>query len=235
MKTRRRNWRERTFDRIDAFVGWCGKYGLNLVLNLHKAVGNYCDIAEKVQLLDDDALQRRFIDLWVEMERRYHDHPGIAFELLNEVRNVPAEKWNDLADRAMPYPTRDVERYRGYHRLLGNANAYPGIKAIDCNLLREFMRGAHEFIKANPGKILWNGEFGTIRHANPAWRLAYMRDVIAICSEWGIPYCVWNYLSTPNDGNRFSLVDDDTRKLLIPVFTTTARKTRRGKESATAS
>ena len=27
---------------------------------------------------------------------------------------------------------------------------------------------------------------------------------------------VWNYLSTPNDGNRFSLVDDDTRKILSP-------------------
>ena len=34
-------WRERTFGRIDAFVDWCRKYGLNLVLNLHKAVGNY--------------------------------------------------------------------------------------------------------------------------------------------------------------------------------------------------
>lgn len=277
-------WRERTFRKIDEFVGWCAKHGLNLVLNLHKAVGNYCDIAEKVQLLDDEALQRRFLDLWAEMERRYHDCPGVAFELLNEVRDVPAEKWNNLADRAirsiratnpgrwivigstcwnsparlkdlkvwddprvvytfhmyhphefthqrgilnastlaynraMPYPTRDVERYRDFHRFHGRANPYPGVEAIDRDFLRDFMRGARDFIEAHPGKILWNGEFGTIRHADPACRLAYMRDVIAICREWGIPYCVWNYLSTPNDGNRFSLVDDDTRKLLIPVF-----------------
>ena len=34
--------------------------------------------------------------------------------------------------------------------------------------------------------------------------------------ENGIQYCVWNYLSTPNDGNRFSLVDDDNRKILSP-------------------
>ncbi len=32
----------------------------------------------------------------------------------------------------------------------------------------------------------------------------------------GIPWCAWNYLSTPNDGNRFSLVDDDARKILSP-------------------
>ena len=87
-------YRERTFRKIDEFIGWCGKYKLNVVLNLHKAIGNYCDIQEKVQLLDDADLQKRFIDLWLEFERRYHDFPGLAFEILNEVRDVPPEKWN---------------------------------------------------------------------------------------------------------------------------------------------
>ena len=41
-----------------------------------------------------------------------------------------------------------------------------------------------------------------------------MRDIISVCKGAGIPWCVWNYLSTPNDGNRFSLVDDDTRDFL---------------------
>ena len=41
-----------------------------------------------------------------------------------------------------------------------------------------------------------------------------MRDVIRFCKKNDIPYCVWNYLSTPNDGNRFSLVDDDNREIL---------------------
>ena len=41
-----------------------------------------------------------------------------------------------------------------------------------------------------------------------------MEDVISILNEFDIPYSVWNYLSTPNDGNRFSLVDDDTREIL---------------------
>ena len=38
--------------------------------------------------------------------------------------------------------------------------------------------------------------------------------MIKILKENEIPYCVWNYLSTPNDGNRFSLVDDDNRLIL---------------------
>lgn len=41
-----------------------------------------------------------------------------------------------------------------------------------------------------------------------------MRDVISIVKEKDIPFCVWNYLSTPYDGNRFSLVDDDNRRIV---------------------
>ncbi len=276
-------YRERTFRKIDDFIGWCEKHNLNMVLNLHKAVGNYCDIPEKVHLLDDEELQKRFIALWLEFERRYRDKPGLAFEILNEVRNVDPEKWNNLAERTlkaireknpdrwvvigstswnsartlsklrvlddpkvvytfhmydpyefthqrgvlqagplyynrvMEYPTTDVERYRDYHRVHGAKDGgYHGVKAIDRDYLKRLMNGAHEFVKKHPDKILWNGEFGTIRHAPPESRVAYMRDVVSICKEWGIPYCVWNYLSTPNDGNRFSLVDDDTRRILSP-------------------
>ena len=112
---------------MDRFIAWCKKYDLNIVLNMHKAVGNYCDIQEAVELLDDDELQNRFIALWLAFEKRYANEADIAFELLNEVR-----------------------------------------------------------------------------------------DVITVLKENEIPYCVWNYLSTPNDGNRFSLVDDDYRQILSP-------------------
>lgn len=275
--------RERIFRMIDAFLDWCEREGLNVVLNLHKAIGNYCDLAEGAELLDTPDLQERFVELWVEFERRYHSRNAVAFELLNEVRDVDPEKWNRLADRTirairrlnplrwivvgsvfwnspgklnrlkvwdddrvvytfhmyepfefthqrgvlqsgpiyynriLEYPSRDVERYRGYHRLLGSATGgYEGVDAITREELRRRMSGVQEFLRRNPGKILWNGEFGTIRHAPAASRVAYMRDVVSICREWGIPYCVWNYLSTPNDGNRFSLVDDDTRQILSP-------------------
>ena len=76
------------------------------------------------------------------------------------------------------------------------------------------LKPVFEFAEANPDKILWCGEFGTIRHCRIEYRENYMRDVISLCREYGIAYCVWNYLSTPNDGNRFSLVDDDSRKIL---------------------
>lgn len=93
--------REPLFRKIDEFLGWCRKYRLNAVLNLHKAIGNYCDIAEPVTLLEDAALLERFINLWLEIERRWHQADSVAFELLNEVRDVPPEQWNNLAQRTV--------------------------------------------------------------------------------------------------------------------------------------
>ena len=274
------NYREVIFEHIDNFISWCKKYNLNVVLNMHKAIGNYCDIKEEVELLDDDELQNRFISLWLAFEKRYHNDNSIAFELLNEVRDVNPQKWNDLAEktvnaireinkerkiivgstswnsaytlrhlklfddenviytfhtydpfefthqqgvlqvaplyynRKMPYPC-DIERYRDYHKtVFNNQNPYPNYEKMDINHIRNSLKPAIAFVEQNPDKILWCGEFGTIRHADIKWRENWMRDVITVLKENNIPYCVWNYLSTPNDGNRFSLVDDDNRKIL---------------------
>ena len=273
-------YREEIFQHVDHFLAWCKKHHLNVILNLHKAIGNYCDIKEEVELLDDAELQNRFVALWMAFERRYANDSSVAFELLNEVRNVDPEKWNNLADktiasiraenkdrkiivgsicwnspdtlkhlkiwddenviytfhiyspfefthqrgvlqqgplyynRDMPYPC-DIERYRDYQATTNsNFNAYQGYEAMDITYMRDALQSAADFVHDHPEKILWCGEFGTIRHANIKWRENWMRDVITILKENGIPYCVWNYLSTPNDGNRFSLVDDDHRKIL---------------------
>ena len=273
-------YREEIFAILDDFVSWCKKYGLNIVFNLHKAIGNYCDVSEGVQLLDSRELQERFVALWIKLEKRYADEEKIAFELLNEVLDVDPERWNDLAEktlgeirrlnpkriviigctcwnspsrlpylrlyddenviytfhtyepfefthqqgvlqeqqiyynRKMPYPC-DIERYRDFRRVArGQENAYADFERMDIEFLRRSISPAIAFVKAHPDKILWCGEFGTIRHASLVWRENWMRDMIKIFKENGIPYSVWNYLSTPNDGNRFSLVDDDDRRIL---------------------
>ncbi len=273
-------YREEVFELIENFVKWCKKYNLNIVLNLHKAIGNYCDIQEDVELLNDTELQCRFIALWLEFEKRFSDCQDIAFEILNEVRDVDPGLWNNLAEktiteirkinktrkiiigstcwnsvntlkylrihedenviytfhiyepfgfthqrgvlqagplfynRKMEYPG-DIEKYRDYERVVsGKENPLPGYSEMNKEFIDDNLSGAVEFIKNNPDKILWCGEFGTIRHADMKSRENWMRDVISFLIKNDIPYCVWNYLSTPNDGNRFSLVDDDTRLIL---------------------
>ena len=251
------------------------------MLNLHKAIGTYCDIPEKVTLFDSTELQDRFVALWVEFERRFAGKPQVMFELLNEVRDINPDDWNNLVERtirairvinptrriivggtcwnspdtldrlrvyddenviytfhtyspfefthqrgvlqaaplyynrAMPWPCDDIERYRDYHRLIsGRDNVYAEFDRMDIDFIRHELRGAVAFVKAHPDKILWCGEFGTIRHCEVTSRENWMRDVITVLRENDMPYCVWNYLSTPNDGNRFSLVDDDRRQIV---------------------
>ena len=60
-------YRKRIFKLLSEFVSWCQKHDLGVVLNLHKAIGNYCDIEEKETLFDSEALWDRFIALWLEL------------------------------------------------------------------------------------------------------------------------------------------------------------------------
>jgi hypothetical protein len=273
-------YREKIISLLCDFAGWCKKYGLRLVLNMHKAIGNYCDILEESGLMQDKELQNRFIAVWTKLEEVFSNNNDVVFELLNEVVNATADEWNAVAqkticairelnknrliiiggtewnnppgldcikvyddeniiytfhcyaphefthqqgvlqastlfyNRKMPYPSDDIERYRDFHRLHGNNNAYTDIDRMDIEFLRDYMSPAKRFVENHPEKILWCGEFGTIRHCNIKYRENWMRDMITVLKEWDIPYCVWNYLSTPNDGNRFSLVDDDSRLIL---------------------
>jgi len=276
-------YRDRLFEIIEHFVCCCEENGLKVVLNMHKCLGNYCDIKEEFTIFQSEELQKRFIALWLEFEKRFAHHPDVMFELLNEVRDVDPDDWNKLAirtvaalreinterkiivgpiswndakdldslhvfddenviytfhmyyphefthqqsvlhanvlyyNRKMSYPSTDMERYRDYRRLVEKeTNPYAEYTAIDKEFLRQKLAGAIRFIEKHPDKILWAGEFGTIRHADIKSRENWMRDVISILVENDIPYSVWNYLSTPNDGNRFSLVDDDTRQILSP-------------------
>lgn len=274
-------YREEIMGHIDRFIEWCEKYNLGIILNMHKAIGNYCDIHEDVGLLDDEGLQSRFISFWKYFEKYYAHKPEIVFELLNEVLDVPKEKWNSLArrtvsalrelnptrriiigsscwnspdklcemeyfegdenigytfhiyaphefthqrgvlqqphcfyNRDMPYPG-DIERYRDFMKTVwGAENPYEQYDQIDKRFMADRLEPAFEFHRQHPDAFLWCGEFGTIRHAKIEWREAWMRDVISLLKEHDVPYCVWNYLSTPNDGNRFSLVDDDKREIV---------------------
>jgi len=272
-------YREQIWKIIDRFVDWCHSARVNIVFNLHKAIGNYCDLQEDVSLMDSEELQERFIALWVAMEKRYIGHPEIAFELLNEVLHIPPEKWNELAqktihavrainpgrriiiggidwnsctalqyltgydddviftwhfytpyefthqqgvlhagplyhNRRIAYPS-DIAPYNEFFEFVhGEKDHYKGDIRMDKDYLRKEMAPAFEFAAAHPEQIVWCGEFGTIRHCALEYRENYMADVISLLKEHDMPYCVWNYLSTPNDGNRFSLVDDDNRRIL---------------------
>ena len=65
-------------------IHWCRKYGLNIILDLHKTAGYSFDQGEKeAGFFDNSKYQEMFYSLWEEKSNRY-SYFGVlvAFELL---------------------------------------------------------------------------------------------------------------------------------------------------------
>ena len=85
------------FSRIGNAVALARKYGLNIILDLHKTAGFSFDAGEaETGFFESAELQDRFCRLWEEMARRFGNDPEhVAFELLNEVTDKAySATWN---------------------------------------------------------------------------------------------------------------------------------------------
>ncbi len=92
------------FRYIDNCLEWCKKYGLNMILDLHKTAGYCFDEFEKsTDFFKSIQLQDRFIALWKEFTGRYGKYADrLSFELLNEIVDKDvAGIWNKISERAV--------------------------------------------------------------------------------------------------------------------------------------
>ena len=70
---------------IEKTIEWCKKYGLNMVLDLHKTFGfSFDDQESESGFFESKTLQEQFYALWEEFAKRYGSCGNVAFELLNE-------------------------------------------------------------------------------------------------------------------------------------------------------
>lgn len=114
---------------IDNCITWCRKYGLNIVLDLHKTCGYTFDNSNySADFFDDTCLQDRFVALWERIAARYSkDSDIIMFELLNEiVRFDVAEKWNEIALRCM----KAIRKYAPTAKILYGGVGYNAVNAV---------------------------------------------------------------------------------------------------------
>ena len=79
------------FELLDNLVGWCKKYNVYVIIDMHGAPGgqtgaNIDDSAnDQPELFLDPKYQDRLIDLWVKIAERYKNEPTVAgYDLLNE-------------------------------------------------------------------------------------------------------------------------------------------------------
>lgn len=90
---------------VKNIVTWCEEYGLNIIIDLHKAYGydfNDAGNSSKNSLFTDDKMQMRFLNLWSQIANAFKSYDCVAFELLNEVVETEnAVSWNRLIKRAV--------------------------------------------------------------------------------------------------------------------------------------
>lgn len=125
-------YRGEGFERVRKAYGWCRKYGLNLVLDLHKTAGFSFDEGEReTGFFSSGEYQERFYRLWEQIAERCGEDPAhVAFELLNEVTDREyMDAWNRIADtcirRIRKIAPEHLILVGGYHN--NSAHAVPAL------------------------------------------------------------------------------------------------------------
>lgn len=142
---------------IDRCVDWCSKYGLHMILDLHKTAGYiFDDAANCASFFEDETLQSRFLALWDKLAARYGKYDFIAFDLLNEVVDSSVcDIWNDLAAKA-------IARIRAVAPntwiLVGGTN-YNSISSVESLLLPPDERIVYSFHFYEPMIFTHQGAF----------------------------------------------------------------------------
>ena len=82
-------------------LGWCQKYGLRAIVDLHILRSHHFNEEEK-PLWTDPAEQEEFISLWQKFSEELDQYPTgmLAYELMNEPVADDPEEWNQLVARA---------------------------------------------------------------------------------------------------------------------------------------
>lgn len=93
-------YNESGFTRIDNAIRFAKKYGLNVVVDLHKTAGFSFDADEKeTGFFESEKYQERFYKLWEELSKHFGKYSDfVAFELLNEVTEQHyIDAWNRIS------------------------------------------------------------------------------------------------------------------------------------------
>ena len=92
------------FDYVKRAVEWCCKYGLNVILDLHKTAGYSFDKGEQEHgFFAEESYQEYFYTLWEEIARKFAGYGDqVAFELLNEVTDEKTmDAWNRISQECI--------------------------------------------------------------------------------------------------------------------------------------
>jgi aryl-phospho-beta-D-glucosidase BglC (GH1 family) len=211
---------EENFKLLDRFIGWCEKYGIYVILDMHGTPGGQTgeniddSINDKPELFTDPANQDRTIQLWKKFAARYKDNKTvIAYDLLNEP--VP-EKNKELNPQLVKFYARLIEEIRkvdpNHMITLEGANWATDwsifTKPMPSNVFLQF----HKYWNGNEQKDIqgyldkrtelnvpiWCGESG---ENSDNWYRASFR----LLEKNDIGWCLWTWKKLDSNNNPYSI------------------------------
>ncbi len=109
-------------------IGWCRKYGLNVVLDLHRTAGYSHATLAANSLFDDQQAQLRFLSIWRMLaETLIHEREHVVFDLLNEIVEPDSSRWNALARKAVQV-IREIDSDR---KIIVGSNHYSSVYTLN--------------------------------------------------------------------------------------------------------
>ncbi len=125
------NYKKEGFEYIDNCLSWCKEFGLNLILDLHRAPGYSFNSLESNTLFENQKQQDRLIRLWEALSKHYIDEKeNLLFELLNEIVEPDSTRWNMLSKKLVE-AIRAIDKDRVIIIGGNNYNAVSELKNLD--------------------------------------------------------------------------------------------------------
>jgi hypothetical protein len=118
---------ESGFAYLDNGIRWASKYGLNVVIDVHRAPGFSFNTPGENTLFTDPLMQDRFAALWEAIAKRYRGEGGnLLYELINEVVEPDSTRWNPLAARLI----KTIRKVDSEHRVIVGGIQYNNVRAL---------------------------------------------------------------------------------------------------------
>ena len=97
---------EEAFEYLHACLGWCKKYNLNAIVDLHTIRAHHFNASNEGghnTLWEDVAAQDHFVNLWTQLSAELKKYPvnEVAYELMNEAVAPEHDNWNKLINRGI--------------------------------------------------------------------------------------------------------------------------------------
>lgn len=204
------------FERIDRLVEWCRGKGLYLILDMHDAPGgqtgdNIDDSYGYPWLMESEASQRLFVDIWTRIADRYKDEIVIlGYDLLNEPIAPYFDNQQELNAALAGVYRMATEAIRKVDRnhiiILGGAQWNSNFQPLEDTLFDEgVMYSCHRYggptdadcirgfidFRDKTNRPMYMGEIG---HNTDEWMAAFCKTM----EEQNIGYTFWPYKKITN-------------------------------------